>query len=54
MQEGLALLPDGSFVIAQDTGGLVRWKPTADPFALAENRTNAGQNPVTTDAQGPR
>jgi uncharacterized protein YjiK len=54
MQEGLALLPDGSFVIAQDTGGLVRWKPTADPFALTENLTNAGQNPVTTNTQNPR
>lgn len=54
MQEGLALLPDGSIVIAQDTGGLIRWKPAADPFTFTENRTNAGQNPVTTDTQSSR
>jgi len=33
MQEGITRLPDGSFVIAQDTGGLIKWKPDSDPFA---------------------
>ena len=27
MQEGIALLPGGAFVIAQDSGGLIRWTP---------------------------
>ena len=27
MQEGIARLPDGALVIAQDSGGLIRWKP---------------------------
>ncbi|RMF24673.1 MAG: hypothetical protein D6760_02820 [Deltaproteobacteria bacterium] len=35
MQEGIARLPDGSFVIAQDSGGLIKWKPEGDPFAAA-------------------
>jgi hypothetical protein len=33
MPEGLERLPDGSWVIAQDTGGLVHWIPGSDPFA---------------------
>jgi len=33
MQEGLAGLPDGSFVIVQDTGGLIKWTPSDNPFA---------------------
>lgn len=32
MPEGLTRLPDGSLVIAQDSGGLVLWKPERDPF----------------------
>jgi hypothetical protein len=32
MQEGLALLPDGGVVIAQDTGGLIKWYPASSPF----------------------
>jgi len=32
MQEGIALLPDGSIVIAQDTGGLIKWYPSTAPF----------------------
>lgn len=35
LQEGIARLRDGSFVIAQDSGGLLRWKPSVDPFAAA-------------------
>jgi len=42
MQEGVAPLPDGSFVIAQDTGGLIRWKPATDPFAVAQAKVDAG------------
>ncbi len=33
MPEGIAFLPEGKFVIAQDSGGLVLWTPPADPFA---------------------
>ena len=32
MPEGITELPDGRFAIAQDSGGLVVWKPGADPF----------------------
>jgi uncharacterized protein YjiK len=32
MQEGIALLPDGGFVIAQDTGSLLKWYPRSNPF----------------------
>ncbi|MBI5503643.1 MAG: SdiA-regulated domain-containing protein [Deltaproteobacteria bacterium] len=32
MPEGIALLPGGKFVIAQDSGGLVSWTPPVDPF----------------------
>lgn len=34
MQEGITRIPDG-FVIAQDTGGLIKWIPASDPFASA-------------------
>jgi hypothetical protein len=39
MQEGIAKLPDGSFVIVQDVGGLIRWKPESDPFYASEDTT---------------
>jgi hypothetical protein len=42
MQEGIARLPDGSFVITQDTGGLLRWRPPSDPFGRHEDRAGAG------------
>lgn len=32
MTEGLALLPDGRFAIAQDSGGVLVWKPDGNPF----------------------
>jgi uncharacterized protein YjiK len=32
MQEGIAVLPDGAIVIAQDTGGLIKWYPSTKPF----------------------
>jgi hypothetical protein len=35
MQEGIALLPDGAVVIAQDTGGLLKWVPSTPPFESA-------------------
>lgn len=41
MQEGIALLPDGAIVIAQDTGGLIKWYPASNPF---EGRGTAGAN----------
>jgi hypothetical protein len=41
MQEGIARLPDGSFVITQDTGGLLKWRPPSDPFAAREDRAGA-------------
>lgn len=34
MQEGIALLPDGAVVIAQDTGGLLKWYPSTPPFEV--------------------
>jgi len=33
LPEGLALLPGGVFIIAQDTGGLIQWKPGEDPLS---------------------
>jgi uncharacterized protein YjiK len=33
MPEGMATLPGGAIVIAQDSGGVVLWKPDGDPFA---------------------
>lgn len=41
MQEGIARLPDGSFVIVQDVGGLIRWRPDSDPFVSVEDTTRA-------------
>ena len=35
LQEGLARLPDGSFIVAQDVGGLLKWSPSTEPFAHA-------------------
>ncbi|HXC50872.1 MAG TPA: SdiA-regulated domain-containing protein [Candidatus Limnocylindrales bacterium] len=32
MPEGITELPGGRFAIAQDSGGLVVWKPESDPF----------------------
>jgi len=32
MTEGLALLPDGRYAIAQDSGGVVLWTTDANPF----------------------
>lgn len=32
LTEGLALMPDGRFAIAQDSGGVVIWKPDGNPF----------------------
>ncbi len=43
MQEGITRLPDGSFVIAQDTGGLIKWKPDSDPFPRATDDTDHAQ-----------
>ena len=40
MQEGITKLPDGSFAIVQDTGGLIRWFPEADPFAADNERVH--------------
>jgi len=37
MPEGLARLDDGRFVIAQDSGGLVVWRPDSDPFTGQAN-----------------
>jgi uncharacterized protein YjiK len=38
MQEGIARLPDGGFVIVQDVGGLLKWSPESDPFAVPEDK----------------
>jgi uncharacterized protein YjiK len=52
MQEGLARLPDGSFVITQDTGGLLKWRPPSDPFGSSQDRAGAGL-PGAVSAQKP-
>ena len=55
LPEGIAPLPDGRFVIAQDSGGLVVWKPDVDPFAAAmPARTSAPVEfaPVASDLPG--
>ncbi|RMD83216.1 MAG: hypothetical protein D6815_07135 [Candidatus Dadabacteria bacterium] len=45
MQEGITRVPGGSFVIAQDSGGLVKWTPPRDPFAEAlRSRGSVGQD----------
>ncbi len=53
MQEGLALLPDGSVVIAQDSGGLIRWTPASPPFSPDRNPAAAahGQEPGKVDSE---
>jgi hypothetical protein len=47
MQEGIALLPDGAIVIAQDTGGLIKWYPSAAPF-----EATVGGKAATVDESG--
>jgi hypothetical protein len=47
MQEGIALLPDGAVVIAQDTGGLIKWHPPKPPFEAV-----AVANPETVGTSG--
>ena len=54
MQEGIVRLPDGSFVIVQDTGGLIKWNPAADPFGSSEAHIHAGQDPVSKNPAGQR
>lgn len=41
MPEGIALLPGGKIVIAQDSGGLVLWTPPTDPFAAPSDAAPA-------------
>jgi hypothetical protein len=50
MQEGIARLPDGSFVIVQDTGGLLKWKPPSDPFQARDHAgvDSSSANPAKT------
>jgi uncharacterized protein YjiK len=45
MQEGLARLPDGSFVIVQDTGGLLRWRPASEPFRPSDRAADPNHAP---------
>ncbi|MFQ5478451.1 MAG: esterase-like activity of phytase family protein [Candidatus Binatia bacterium] len=42
LPEGLALVPGGRFVIAQDTGGLIEWTPDKDPVATLIGEADAG------------
>ena len=44
MQEGIAALPGGAYVIAQDTGGLIRWEPVSEPFAATPAEAPSTQN----------
>jgi len=53
LQEGIARLPDGSFVIAQDSGGLLRWNPSTDPFAVAAGRRGHGTNGAVSQSVQP-
>lgn len=48
MQEGITRLPDGSFVIAQDTGGLIKWSPSADPLGTDDQLAERVEVPVGT------
>jgi len=50
MQEGLTRLPGGAFAIAQDTGGLIEWKPVSDPFA-PETKQDVGDKQETHPAK---
>ncbi len=43
MLEGIARLPDGSIVMAQDTGGLIRWTPPTNPFIIADEDEQEGR-----------
>ena len=43
LPEGISRLPDGSFIIVQDTGGLIRWKPAKDPFILPPGGKGKGE-----------
>ncbi len=58
MPEGMATLPGGAIAIAQDSGGLVLWKPQGDPFAAEKSLkapapvAGAGKS-VPTVAAGP-
>jgi len=45
MPEGIAFVPGGKFVIAQDSGGLVLWTPPADPFAVGTAAPTAATGP---------
>ena len=47
MQEGITPLPDGSFVIVQDTGGLLKWKPSTFPFRLESKASAANDGSET-------
>jgi hypothetical protein len=49
MQEGIARLPDGSFIIVQDTGGLLRWKPPSDPFRAQQDHAGTSRAKDTQD-----
>lgn len=43
MQEGIAAVPGGAFVLVQDIGGLVKWSPAGDPFSGGpDNRKDTG------------
>jgi len=50
MQEGIAALPDGSFVIVQDTGGLIKWNPPDNPFSTPEKEASAKKTDATETA----
>ena len=52
MQEGIAALPDGSFVIVQDTGGLIKWSPAENPFVTAEKEGSVTKTDAKETAGG--
>ena len=50
MQEGITAIPGGAYVIAQDTGGLIKWEPASDPFTTTSERgTGTGHEATTQD-----
>lgn len=58
MPEGLTRLPDARYAIAQDSGGVVFWKPAGDPFrgdvaSGPPDPTDPGGDPVQAPPASP-
>lgn len=54
LPEGVVVLPDGRVVIAQDSGGLLAWRPDGDPFAGIDGaEAPAAAPPASRQTGGP-